>query len=102
MKYLQLILIIAFTGVLLFASIDLPRRGDPDNRMHQEKSMTNTEVAGNYYIREAYEDAHTPNMVTVVLGDYRSMDTLGEQVVIFTAGMICFLLLRKRRDEDEK
>lgn len=102
MKYLQLILILAFTGVLLFAAMDLPQRGDPDNRMHREKSMTGTEVAGNYYIKEAYEDAHTPNMVTVVLGDYRSMDTLGEQVVIFTAGMICFLLLRNRREEEEE
>lgn len=100
MKYLQLILIIAFTGVLLYAAMDLPQRGNPDNQMHQERSMTDTEVAGHYYIENAYEDAHTPNMVTVVLGDYRSMDTLGEQVVIFTAGMICFLLLRNRRDEE--
>lgn len=64
--------------------------------------MTGTEVPGNYYIREAYNDAHTPNIVTVVLGDYRSIDTLGEQIVIFTAGMITFLLLRKRRDDDEE
>lgn len=99
MKYIQLLLIIAFTGVLLFAAIDLPQRGNPDNRMHHETSATGSEVAGNYYIQEAYEDAHTPNMVTVILGDYRSIDTLGEQVVIFTAGMICFLLLRKRRDD---
>lgn len=100
MKYLQLILIIAFTGVLLYAAMDLPQRGNPDNQMHRERSMTDTKVAGHYYIENAYEDAHTPNMVTVVLGDYRSMDTLGEQVVIFTAGMICFLLLRNRRDEE--
>jgi multicomponent Na+:H+ antiporter subunit B len=78
----------------------LPQRGNPDNLMNQQKSITNTDVAGHYYIEEAYHDAHTPNMVTVVLGDYRSMDTLGEQVVIFTAGMICFLLLRKRRDDE--
>lgn len=100
MKYLQLLVIIGFTVVLLYAAMDLPQRGDPDNRMNQEQSITNTEVAGHYYIERAYEDAHTPNMVTVVLGDYRSMDTLGEQVVIFTAGMICFLLLRRRRDEE--
>lgn len=100
MKYVHLLLIIAFTGILLFAASDLPQRGNPDNRMHQETSMTGSEVAGNYYIQQAYKDAHTPNMVTVVLGDYRSIDTLGEQVVIFTAGMILFLLLRKRRGEN--
>lgn len=70
--------------------------------MNQEESITGTEVPGNYYIQEAYNDAHTPNIVTVVLGDYRSIDTFGEQIVIFTAGIICFLLLRKRgHDNDE-
>lgn len=101
MKYVQLLLIIGFTGVLLFAAMDLPQRGDPDNRMNQAESITNTKVAGHYYIENAYKDAHTPNMVTVVLGDYRSLDTLGEQTVIFTAGMICFLLLRRRRRDEE-
>lgn len=86
--------------MLLYAAIDLPQRGNPENQMNQPKSITNTDVAGHYYIEQAYEDAHTPNMVTVVLGDYRSMDTLGEQVVIYTAGMICFLLLRRRRSEE--
>ncbi len=101
MKYLQLLLIIGFTGVLLFAALDLPQRGNPANQMNQAKSITDTKVAGHYYIENAYKDAHTPNMVTVVLGDYRSMDTLGEQVVIFTAGMICFLLLRRRNKEED-
>lgn len=99
-KLTQLSLIIVFTGLLLYASMDLPYRGNPDNPTNQEKSITDTNVPGHYYISEAYNDAHTPNMVTVVLGDYRSIDTLGEQIVIFTAGMICFLLLRKREDQE--
>ncbi|MDZ7806474.1 MAG: hydrogen gas-evolving membrane-bound hydrogenase subunit E [Gracilimonas sp.] len=102
MKYIKLLLIVAFALLLLFAASDLPFRGDPENQMNQRTSMTGTEVPGNYYIREAYNDAHTPNIVTVVLGDYRSIDTLGEQIVIFTAGMITFLLLRNRREEDDK
>jgi multicomponent Na+:H+ antiporter subunit B len=88
--------------VLLFAASDLPYRGDADNQMNQEVSMTGTEVPGNYYIQEAYNDAHTPNIVTVILGDYRSIDTLGEQIVIFTAGLIVFLLLRNHREEGEE
>lgn len=95
-------MIIAFTLVLLFAASDLPYRGDADNQMNQEVSMTGTEVPGNYYIQEAYNDAHTPNIVTVILGDYRSIDTLGEQIVIFTAGLIVFLLLRNHREEGEE
>lgn len=104
-KYIQLVLIAAFVGILLFASMDLPYRGDTENQMNQPSSSTDTAVPGHYYIESAYEDAHTPNMVTVVLGDYRSIDTLGEQVVIFTAGMICFLILRnvrKKGEDDEE
>lgn len=63
--------------------------------------MTGTPVPGNYYIQEAYHDAHTPNIVTVILGDYRAIDTLGEQIVIFTAGLITFLLLRNRKEGEE-
>lgn len=102
MKYLQLLLIIAFTAVLLFAASDLPYRGDPDNIMHRETSAAGTEVPGHYYIEHAYEDAHTPNIVTVILGDYRSIDTLGEQIVIFTAGIIVILILRNRKSDDEE
>lgn len=86
--------------MLLFAAADLPYRGDADNQMNQEVSMTGTEVPGNYYIQEAYHDAHTPNIVTVILGDYRGIDTLGEQIVIFSAGLITFLLLRNRKEEE--
>lgn len=97
MKYLKALIMVTFALLLIYAAADLPFRGDPDNRMHDERSMTNTPVAGNYYIQEAYNDAHTPNIVTVVLGDYRSIDTFGEQVVIYTAGIITLLVLRRTR-----
>ena len=63
--------------------------------------MTGTPVPGNYYIQNAYHDAHTPNIVTVILGDYRGIDTLGEQIVIFTGGLITILLLRNRKEGEE-
>ena len=47
----------------------------------------------------AKKDSHTDNMVTVILADYRGYDTLGEETVIYTAGLICVLLLRKRGKE---
>lgn len=101
MKYTKLIILFLFAGVMVFAASDLPYRGDPDNKMHAEQSITNTTVVGNYFVKNAYRDAKTPNFVTVVLGDYRSIDTFGEQIVIFTAGLITILVLRrvKRRDE---
>lgn len=88
---------ILFAAVLIYASMDLPYRGDPDNLMHAERSITDTRVMGNYFIQESYNDARTPNMVTVILGDYRSIDTFGEQIVIYTAGLITLLVLRRSR-----
>lgn len=101
-NYIQLFLILGFTALLFSATMDLPYRGQANNQMNQETSVTGTKVPGHYYIQKAYKDAHTPNMVTVVLGDYRSIDTLGEQIVIFTAGIICFLLLRKHEEEEKE
>lgn len=97
MKVLKLFILILFASILVYASLDLPYRGDPDNLMHAERSITDTRVMGNYFIQEAYNDARTPNMVTVILGDYRSIDTFGEQVVIYTAGLITLLVLRRSR-----
>ncbi|TVR16859.1 MAG: hypothetical protein EA391_06700 [Balneolaceae bacterium] len=97
MKALKVLILVLFAGILIFAASDLPFRGDPDNLMHAEESITGTTVKGSYFIQNAYRDARTPNMVTVVLGDYRSIDTFGEQVVIYTAGLITLLVLRKTR-----
>lgn len=97
MKALKIIILILFASVLIYAASDLPYRGDPDNLMHADESITGTTVVGNYVIKEAYKDAKTPNIVTVILGDYRSLDTFGEQVVVFTAGIITILVLRNRR-----
>lgn len=103
MKFLKAFIMLAFAALMIYAVSDLPHRGDPDAQMNQKTSMINTPVPGHYYIEHAYHDAHTPNIVTVVLGDYRGVDTFGEQIVIFTAGMITMLLLRKsRRRGNEK
>jgi multicomponent Na+:H+ antiporter subunit B len=48
------------------------------------------------YLERSLEDTHTPNVVTSVLMDYRSFDTLIETVVIFTSGIACALLLRRK------
>jgi multicomponent Na+:H+ antiporter subunit B len=54
-----------------------------------------THVAPRYLTQSVRETA-TPNVVTAVLADYRSYDTLIETVVIFTAGLGCWLLLGSR------
>ncbi len=94
-RVLGFLVILMVGAVMIYAGQGLPAFGDPD-------SPAATHV-GAYYAEHAYYDAHTPNMVTVMIADYRSWDTLGECIVVFCAGLACFLLLRSersRRPED--
>ncbi len=91
---------VVFTGaVLLYAVSDFPDFGDP-------RSPANHGVSGGapsasvYYIKNAYHDTSVPNLVTAILADYRGYDTLFETVVIFTAGMAIFAILRVLRRDD--
>jgi multicomponent Na+:H+ antiporter subunit B len=86
LKRIGLIVVILCGGVLLYATKDFPAWGDP-------ASPASTHVSP-HYIEHALEETEVPNLVTAVLADYRSYDTLFETVVIFGAGVACFLLLR--------
>lgn len=95
--------VVGVTGVcLLWAVSDLPEFGNADNPVQ-------THVAP-YYVSQTYADMGIPNMVAAVLAGYRSIDTFGEVVVIFTAGLGVFALLsvppgRRRRgpqSEDDR
>jgi len=97
LKIVNWLLLVSFGALLIHASMGLPNRGDKDAVMFREKSPAGSFGASSYYIRNAYRDAETPNMVTVVLADYRGYDTLGEETVIMTAGLICFLMLRRQK-----
>lgn len=98
MKALQYLLVAGFFAVFIYASLHLPPRGDVNAPAHRDVSASGSPVAGQYFIRNAYAETHTDNMVTVVLGDYRAFDTLGETIVVFTAGAACILILRRRRE----
>lgn len=97
MKTLQYFLLLAFLGILLAAVVELPPRGDHNAPAHQIVNPVGTPVAGAYYIKYAYAHTKTPNMVTVILADYRAFDTLGEAIVIFAGGIACFFILNVRR-----
>jgi len=77
--------LVAAGAILFYAARDLPTMGDRDAPAAVHVSPR--------YIEKAQEEAGAPNMVTAVLADYRSYDTLGEVVVIFTAGLACLLVL---------
>lgn len=82
--------VVLVTGaVLVYGTLDMPHFGDP-------AAPPNT-YPDPSYVERAEEDIHIPNVVTAVLASYRGYDTLGEVVVIFTAGIGVLLLLRGRR-----
>lgn len=100
MRILSYLGLIAFGSLLVYASFGLPYRGDPGTLLNQRTSLAGTPVASSYYIENAYSDSQTPNIVTTILADYRGFDTLGEEAVIFTAGIICHLLLRREKKRE--
>jgi len=55
---------------------------------------------GNKLEREVMPERHTTNLVGAVVFDYRGLDTLGEEFILFTAVMGVTLLLRKNREQE--
>ena len=86
MKLLGLITVFCLGTLLFYISFEFPNWGDPASPASQHVSP--------YYIENTMVDTSVPNIVTAVLADYRSYDTLFETAVIFSAGLACFFLLR--------
>ena len=80
-----LAMVIAVGVALVYATIDMPAFGDPN-------APANAYV-GQAYVDRTPKDIEVPNIVTAVLASYRGFDTLGETLVIFTAGLAVMLLL---------
>lgn len=97
-KFLATVAVIITGGILLYAVGDFPAFGDA-------RSPANAGVPGGppsatvHYLQNTYIDTRVPNVVTAVLADYRGYDTLFETVVILTAGMAIFAILRAVRRE---
>lgn len=80
------IVVLMTGGVLAYASLDLPDFGSAD-------SPVQTHPITDVYLHQSQEDIGIPNTVTSVLASYRGLDTLGELVVVFTAGLAVVSLL---------
>ena len=80
-----LVVVVATGAMLIYASIDLPALGDPE-------SPANAYV-GAQYLQQNMSDTGIQNVVTSVLASYRGFDTLGEVLVVFTAGLAVVMLL---------
>lgn len=91
MKAFAVIVVIMTGAALIYCTFDMPDWGDAN-------SPASTHVSPRY-IQKTIEETATPNAVTSVLADYRGYDTLGETTVIFTAAVVCILLLRRIEDD---
>ncbi|MCA8887624.1 MAG: DUF4040 domain-containing protein [Parvularculaceae bacterium] len=80
------LLVVALVGAaLMYATTDMPVYGDA-------LSPANAYI-GQVYVERTAQEIAVPNIVTAVLASYRGFDTLGETMVIFTAGLGVMLLL---------
>jgi len=88
---LPLAISVATAAILIWGTYDLPAFGIADAPIHQHVAP--------YYLEQSMPKMGVPNVVTTVLANFRSFDTLGETAVIFTAGIGIMLLLRCRRKQ---
>jgi len=86
-----LLLVISVGALLVAATLDMPAFGAADAPAHLHVAPR--------YIGESLAEIGIPNIVTSVLASYRAFDTLGEVVVIFTAGLGVLALLGGGREE---
>jgi len=86
LKVIGFIIAVLTGGLLIYATVDFPAWADPASPASMHVSP--------HYIEKTMEETSVPNIVTAVLADYRGYDTMFETAVIFTAGVVCFLLLR--------
>ena len=94
---IPLFVAVATAAILIWATAALP----PFGWAHSPVM-----ALGPDYLGRSVPDTGIANVVTSVLASYRGFDTLGETVVVFTAGIGVLVLLkrssRRKRDDDAK
>ncbi len=87
------VIAVALGLMLLFGTLDMPWYGDLNAPIHNHLR--------DYYLLGSSTEIGIPNVVTSVLASYRGYDTLGEVVVIFTAGTAVSILLSQSAVSDD-
>jgi multicomponent Na+:H+ antiporter subunit B len=72
-----LLVVAVLATLIIYATFDKPRLGDPEAPVHQHLAP--------WYLEKTPEYMDFPNVVTAVLGSFRGYDTLGEVFVVFVA-----------------
>ncbi|WP_237524025.1 Na(+)/H(+) antiporter subunit B [Shewanella sp. KX20019] len=89
-----LLVVMLTGGMLIYGTLDMPYMGAGDAPIHIHIAPR--------YLNDSMQEVGVVNVVTAVLASYRSFDTFGELVVIFTAGIGVSALLMKAGHRDDK
>lgn len=92
--FLPAIIIGTTASTLCYIAYKMPAFGDPQAPANQKLAA--------YFIEKAPQETGIPNMVTSILASYRGYDTLGETIVIVTAGIAVLLLIGKSLKKNKK
>ena len=76
---LALLTVVLTGSLLVYGTIDMPPFGSAHTPVHEH--------VASHYVKESYEETGVANIVSSVLASYRGYDTMGELIVIFTAGI---------------
>ncbi|MEJ8571339.1 DUF4040 domain-containing protein [Microbaculum marinum] len=86
---LPMFVAVVIGAALVYGSMDMPPFGAADSPLNTNEGIG--------YLERSIPETGVPNVVSAVLASYRGYDTLGETVVVFTAGIGVLLLLRRNR-----
>ena len=79
LQWMPLAVLAILFAVLVVVSFGQPLLGDPMAPVHQHVAP--------WYLEETPRLIDIPNVVTAILASFRGYDTLGEVIVVFTAGI---------------
>lgn len=86
-KNVVLVLAVLVFALMLFnAVIMLPDFGSFEKRH-----------VADYYLQNVATETGSANLVNGIVWDFRGYDTMGEEIVIFTAAMGVFLVIRRKK-----
>ena len=91
LRWLPPVVIGLTAATLILATLDQPRLGDPAAPVHQHVAP--------WYLEQTPGLTGMANVVTAILAAFRGYDTLGEVLVILTAGLGVLLILSGGRPE---
>ena len=86
-----IVVVAILAALIIYATFDKPRLGDPDAPVHQHLAP--------WYLEKTPELVDIPNVVTAILGTFRGYDTLGEVFVVFAACIGVLFILGVQPDD---